>query len=309
MPPEQDENALDVPSPDQEVGFDLSEDDKETTVELTETEDGKVVAKIQEETEQEPERQTNEHEEYSSRVKKRISTLTAKAREAERQREAALQYAQAVQQQLVALQQRTQSLDQGYLTESEGRIQSQMSIVEANLQDAVERGDGKAAVEAQKLMSQLILQQERIKAAKAQAVVERQKPVAQPVAQQPVQQPAPRPVDTKAEAWAAKHEWFGTDTAMTNAAFGIHSELEQEGFDLSSDEYYDELDARMRQAFPHKFRKAPQVDTSNVRAVAPATRGTSVTAGRKQIKLTPSEVAMARRIGVPLEEYAKHVRR
>jgi hypothetical protein len=287
------ENQTDVPNPDEEVAFDISEDDKSTTVEIEETDEG-VTAKVQGD--------DKEHEEYSTKVKKRLDKLTAKMREAERREQAALQYATSVQQQLVAAQQRAQQLDKGYLSETEGRISSQLAIVEANLQDAVERNDGKAAVEAQKLLSQLILQQERIKAAKTSRVYE-----APPQAQAPVQQ-APRRPDKKAEAWAEKHEWFGSDRVMTNAAYAIHSELEEEGFDLSSDEYYDELDERMRKAFPHKFRR-PQADTGTVQPVAPATRGISVPSGRRNVKLTPSEVAMARRIGVPLEEYAKHVRR
>jgi hypothetical protein len=291
------EQETDVPNPDEQVEFDVTEDDRSTTVDIEETEGG-VTAKLQNDGSD-----SREHEEYSSKVKKRLDKLTAKMREAERREQAALQYATSVQSQLNAMQQRAQQLDKGYLTETEGRINSQMAIVEANLQDAVERNDGKAAVEAQKLLSQLILQQERIKTAKTQRTYEA--PVQQVA---PQQQPAPRRPDKKAEAWAEKHEWFGTDRVMTNAAYAIHSELEEEGFDLSSDEYYDELDERMRKAFPHKFRRA-QADTGAVQPVAPATRGISVPSGRRQIKLTPSEVAMARRIGVPLEEYAKHVRR
>jgi hypothetical protein len=291
------EQETDVPNPDEQVSFDIGEEDKGTTVDIEETESG-VTAKLQDDASG-----SKEHEEYSSKVKKRLDKLTAKMREAERREQAALQYATSIQSQFNAMQQRAQQLDKGYLTETEGRINSQLAIVEANLQDAVERSDGRAAVEAQKLLSQLVLQQERIKTARTQRTYEAP---AQQVA--PQQRPAPRGPDKKAEAWAEKHEWFGTDRVMTNAAYSIHSELEEEGIDLSSDEYYDELDERMRNAFPHKFRK-PQADTGSVQSVAPATRGISVPSGRRQIKLTPSEVAMARRIGVPLEEYAKHVRR
>lgn len=291
------ENQTDVPNPDEEVAFDISEDDKSTTVQIEETDEG-ITAKVQGE--------DKEHEEYGAKVKKRLDKLTAKMREAERREQAALQYATSVQQQLVAAQQRAHQLDKGYLSETEGRIASQMAIVEANLEDAVGKGDGKTAVEAQKLLSQLILQQERVKSAKMNTPP----PVAAPQAapQAAPRQAAPRPPDKKAQEWAEKREWFGSDRVMTNAAYAIHSELEEEGFDLSSDEYYDELDERMRKAFPHKFR-TPQADTGAVQPVAPATRGISVPSGRRNVKLTPSEVAMARRIGVPLEEYAKHVRR
>jgi hypothetical protein len=292
-----------VPNPDEEVAFDVQEGDESTTVQIEETTDGQVTAtRVTDE-----ERFGGEHKEYSAKVKKRLDQLTAKMREAERREQAALQYATSVQQQLMAAQQRANQLDKGYLTESEGRISSQLAIVEANLQDAVERSDGKAAVEAQKLLSQLVLQQERIKAAKTQADA---RPQQNPLlaARPPVQPVAPRPPDQKAQAWAEKHTWFGTDKVMTRAAYSIHEDLASEGFDLSSDEYYDELDERMRTAFPHKFRRS-QADTGAVQPVAPATRGISVPSGRRNIKLTPSEVAMARRIGVPLEEYAKHVRR
>ncbi len=191
------------------------------------------------------------------------------------------------------------------MTETQGRIDSQLAIVEANLQDAVERGDGKAVVEAQKLLNQLVLQQERVKAAKTQRA---NTPVYQPAPQPVAQQQAPARVDPRAEEWAEENEWFGTDEVMTGAAFTIHNKLQAEGFDLQSDEYYDELNRRIRKEFPHKFAR-PQANTSNVPSVAPATRGTSVNGGRRSVKLTPSEVSIARRIGVPLDEYAKYVRR
>lgn len=310
MPPNDNQMELfrDVPNPGGEVDDNVTEQDQEAIVDLSQDENGEITAEVRAATEEDNQPSKGEHEEYSQKVKKRIDKITAKLREAERQREAAVQYANAVQHQLAAVQQRATSLDHGYLAESEGRIQSQLAIVEANLQDAVERNDGKAAVEAQKLLSQLVLQQEKLKNAKTQLATQRVQQ--QQVVQQPqqVQQRAPAPPDPKAEAWAESHEWFGTDAIMTNAAFSIHNQLQEEGFDLSSDEYYDELDNRIREAFPHKFAK-PQGNRPNVPNVAPATRGTAINTGRRQIKLTPSEVSMARRIGVPLEEYAKYVRR
>jgi hypothetical protein len=168
-------------------------------------------------------------------------------------------------------------------------------------------------VEAQKLLSQLMIQQDQLNRVAAQRPkVQPQAPqqaYQQPVYQQPPQQ-AQRGPDEKAEQWAEENEWFGSDEVMTNGTFAIHNQLEREGFDLSSDEYYDELNRRVRKEFPHKFRK-PQVNTNvDAPGIAPATRGLSVSqTGRRTIKLTPSEVAMAKRIGVPLEEYAKYVRR
>lgn len=253
---------------------------------------------------QQPEQnEGQEHEEYSARVRKRLDKMTARLREAERREQAAVEYASNVQRHLKEVETRAKTLDQGFLTETEGRITSQLAIVEANLQDAVERGDGKGVVEAQKLMSQLVLQQERLKNAKAYSSQRPQTSVPPPP--QELTQPRHRP-DPKAEAWAEEREWFGTDEELTQGAYRIHNELAQQGFDLTSDEYYDELDRRIVKYFPHRF----QVDTTDVPNVAPATRSSSSTQrGRKSIKLTPSEVSIARRLGVPLDEYAKFVRR
>jgi len=297
MPPELENDDQNVPSPDEEVNFQLSDEDVETVVNIDE--DGNATAQAA------PENDSKEHEEYGQKVKKRLDKLTAKLREAERREQAAIAYAQNVQRSLQETQHRAAALDRGFLTETEGRIDSQLAIVEANLQDAVERGDGKAVVEAQKLLNQLSLQQERVKAAKTQRA---NAPVYQPAPQPVAQQQAPARVDPRAEEWAEENEWFGTDEVMTGAAFTIHNKLQSEGFDLQSDEYYDELNRRIRKEFPHKFAR-PQANTSNVPSVAPATRGTSVNGGRRSVKLTPSEVSIARRIGVPLDEYAKYVRR
>lgn len=293
MPEFEDNDEINVPSPDDQIRMDFSDQDVETTVTIEA--DGSTSSQ---------EEEGKEHEEYSTRVKKRLDKLTAKLREAERREQAAVSYAQNVQQSLEVSQSRAAALDRGFLTETAGRIESQLSIVEANLQDAIERGDGKAVVEAQKLLNQLSIQEERVKTAKTQRA---NAPVYQPVQQQAAPQPAR--VDPRAEEWAEDNEWFGADEVMTGAAFTIHNRLQAEGFDLQSDEYYDELNRRIRKEFPQKFAKA-QVNTSNVPSVAPATRGSSVSGGRsRSVKLTPSEVSIARRIGVPLEEYAKYVRR
>lgn len=301
---------IDVPNPDAEVPDNVTEQDQETEVVLEEK-DGETVAVVAEASETPDQGDEKEHEEYSDRVKKRIDKMTAKLREAERREKAALEYAQGVQAQLSQAQQRAQTMDENYVTEASGRIKSQLAIVEANLQDAVERGDGKAAVEAQKMLAQLVLQQERMNEAASRTAAQQKMPQ---MPQQPAQIYAPPPAQPKpspkAEDWAEKNEWFGADQAMTYAAFGIHNQLKDEGFDLSSDEYYDELNRRIRKEFPHKFKKQDNVQV-NAPTVAPATRGQSSvgTSGRRTVKLTPSEVSMARRLGVPLEEYAKYVRR
>jgi hypothetical protein len=258
----------------------------------------------QEQEAQQPEQnEGQEHEEYSARVRKRLDKMTARLRESERREQAAIEYAANVQNHLKIVESRAKTLDQGFLVETEGRIGSQLAIVEANLQDAVERGDGKGVVEAQKLLSQLMSQQERLKNAKAYSS---QRPESSaPLPPQELTQARYRP-DPKAETWAEEREWFGSDQELTQGAYKIHEELARQGFDLNSDEYYDELDRRIVKYFPHRF----QADTSNVPNVAPATRSSSSTQrGRKSIKLTPSEVSIARRLGVPLDEYAKYVRR
>ena len=291
---------IDVPNPDAEVPDNVTEQDQETEIVLEEK-DGETVATVAEASDSTDEK---EHEEYSDRVKKRIDKMTAKLREAERREKAALEYAQGVQAQLAEAQQRAQTLDKHYVSEASGRIKSQLAIVEANLQDAVERGDGKAAVEAQKMLAQLVLQQDRMQTAANRPAPQQTYTPPPPAAPQ-----APKP-SPKAEEWAEKNEWFGSDQPMTYAAFGIHNQLKEEGFDLSSDEYYDELDRRIRKEFPQKFKRQDNVQV-NAPTVAPATRGQSSTGtnGRRSVKLTPSEVSMARRLGVPLEEYAKYVRR
>jgi hypothetical protein len=321
MPENEDvQDAVQVPSGDDQLEFNLGEGEQGAEVEIAEDGTAKIAAVDEEEAKnaasegkKTPDRGTQEHEEYSNKVKKRIEKMTAKLRESERREQAALEYAKQVQANLQQMQAKVYNLDQGYLTESKGRIDSQISIAEANLQNAVEQNDGRAVVEAQKLLSQLMIQQDQLNRVAAQRPkVQPQAPqqaYQQPVYQQPSQQ-AQRGPDEKAEQWAEENEWFGSDEVMTNGTFAIHNQLEREGFDLSSDEYYDELNRRVRKEFPHKFRK-PQVNTNvDAPGIAPATRGLSVSqTGRRTIKLTPSEVAMAKRIGVPLEEYAKYVRR
>ena len=228
--------------------------------------------------------------------------MTAKLREAERREKAAVEYAQNVQSHLDQERKKATALDSSYLTESEGRIESQLAIVEANLKNAVNNGDGDAAVEAQKVLAQLVYQKEKLENDKKQRKLQQEQQVQQPVTQQQPQQK----IDPKARKWAEDNEWFGEDRVMTSGAMEIHNQLSAEGFDLTSDEYYDELNRRIRKEFPHKFKK--QANANNVPSVAPATR-TNKTGRTRSIKLTQSEVSIARRLGVPLEEYAKYVRR
>ena len=239
-------------------------------------------------------------------TQKRINRLTKKMREAERQREEALNYAKNVQAESEKIKQRMQSLDNNYVNEFSSRVTSQMEQAEAELSRAIEIGDSAATVQAQRKLTNLAIQADRAEQAKAQQ--EQQKAQAEAEAQQiPQQAPqqAPRRPDAKAEQWALRNTWFGDDEAMTYAAFGIHKKLvEEEGFDPTTDEYYTELDRRI----DDKFNTGAKTTSKRpAQTVAGATRTNSGRSGKK-VRLTPSQVAIAKKLGVPLEEYAKHVK-
>ena len=239
-------------------------------------------------------------------TQKRINRLTKKMREAERQREEALTYAKNVQAESDQLKQRMESLDNNYVNEFSSRVTSQIEQAEAELSRAIEIGDSAATVQAQRKLTNLAIQADRAEQAKAQQ--EQQKAQAEAVPQQtpqPAPQQVPRRPDAKAEQWALRNTWFGDDEAMTYAAFGIHKKLvEEEGFDPTSDEYYTELDRRI----DDKFNTGAKTTSKRpAQTVAGATRNTSGRSGKK-VRLTPSQVAIAKKLGVPLEEYAKHVK-
>ena len=248
-----------------------------------------------------------ELEDYSEGVQKRIAKLTKKMREAERQREAALDYARKVQAEKETLSGRLNKLDTGYVSEMENRIKSSMEAAASRLAQARTDGDLKAEIAATTEISKLGYEEARLSEIKAKQVAE--KPVAQP--QQtidPVQQQetAINP-DPKARSWAEKNSWFGRDEAMTYTAFSLHKHLvEDEGYDPQSDEYYGEIDKRIRLEFPHKFVRTETPTTGKpVQSVASANK--SGKTGRKTVRLTPSQVAIAKKLGVPLEEYAKQL--
>ena len=246
-------------------------------------------------------------EEYSEGVKKRIAKLTKKMREAERQKEEALRYAHSIKQERDKYEATATSLDKNYATEMEGRISSSLAAAQAKLAAARQNEDSKAEVEALTAISQLGYEQGKLAELKTQHQMQetaaKEKPV-QPT-QQPMQQAPAR--DPKAEAWAERNEWFGKDNAMTYTAFDLHRKLtEEEGMDPQSDEYYAEVDKRIRLEFPHKFGNTVEKQTTKpTQNVASATRSTK--SGRKQVRLTSSQVAIAKKLGVPLEEYAKQL--
>ena len=287
---------------------DIELKDKENVSKVEETKSEAIEVKENTEAKEEVK---DEREEYSDGVKKRIDRLTYKIREAERREQAAVQFAQKIKEEKDSLEGKFKELDDGYVNEFTGRVQSQLESAKNNLKNAVAKGDIDAQVSANQLLAKLAIEEERIKATEVQRkATADQADNAGQVVQQPVQNnvATPKP-DPRAEAWAEKNEWFGKDETMTYASFGIHKKLvEQEGYDPTSDEYYDEVDKRIRTEFPHKFNDGGEVQGSNkpVQTVASATR-TSRT-GRKTVRLTPSQVAIAKKLGVPLEEYAKYVK-
>ena len=249
-----------------------------------------------------------ELEDYSEGVKKRIAKLTKKMREAERQREAAIDYARKIQVEKDSLAGRLTKLDTGYISEMERRIQSSMESVAAKLAQARSDGDIKAEIAAQTEISKLGYEEAKLLDIKArQSEAKEIEPKVQLNQQQAVQQEQPINPDPKAQNWAGKNTWFGQDEAMTYTAFGLHKKLvEEEGYDAQSDEYYTEIDKRIRLEFPHKFDKIATTETIRpTQVVASAKR--SVKPGRKTVRLTPSQVAIAKKLGVPLEEYAKQL--
>ena len=295
--PEQEEATVDLPSEGQDISVSVEAPEAST--------EGQVV------------HAETEHEDYSKKVKKRIDRLTKKAREAERQQEAAIGYARQIQAENQQLKSRVDSLDKGYVAEYEDRVNTQTEALQRDMETAIATSDTSAQVELNKKMAQLAIEEERVKAAKlqqAQAAAyaqAQQQAAAQMPPQQARQQAPPVRPDPKAEDWASRNDWFGEDEAMTFAAFGIHKKLvEEESFDTDTPEYYDEVDKRMREAFPHKFNGEGPPYVSETRrpqqAVASATRSSG--SGRKTVRLSPSEVAIAGKLGVPLDEYAKYKR-
>ena len=289
----------------------------ETKIDVGDTEENSVDVNVSpEEKEDEPQEveaaaetetaNEDELDEYSSGVKSRINELTKRFREEERQKQSAIEYAESIQRENADLKSRMEALDKNYLEQFESRVSSELETAKRVLKEAHETGDIDKLVEAQEALAELTLQKTTAKSSK-------EAPVAAEREEQPVPQAAPQPapqqaVDPKAEKWAKENEWFGQDEVMTYAAFGIHRRMvEDEGFDPSSDEYYAEIDTRLRNEFPNKFDSKPK--SNGGRKVASAESSASrKKSGRKTVRLTPSQVAIAKRLNVPLEEYAKYVK-
>ena len=314
--------------PDEEnklVPIDTSGPD--ATVDIEEKKDEAVIEQPEENTEQEQgtdksfenERETkleekkddSELEDYSKGVQARIAKLTRKMREAERREQAALDYAKGVEESRLKLEKKFKDTDSEYVKKFETSIQTGLEAAQQELAAAIQNGDAEAQVKANKRIATLAFKNAKLDAAKeGRQTTQAEKPV-QNLSQggqinQPAMDDSINP-DPRAEAWASKNSWFGSDRAMTYTAFEIHKDLtEKEGYDPSSDEYYAEVDKRIRVDFPHKFGNTKTNTTAPVQTVASAQR--SVKPGRKTVRLTSSQVAIAKKLGVPLEEYAKQLK-
>jgi len=290
---------------DKMVPIDTSGDPVEVELKEEEKKEEQVTEpEIQVEEEPKQEGKEEELEEYSQSVKRRIDKLTRKMREAERREQAAIEYAKKVQEENKNLNVMSQATSKERVASDEQSLQSTEQLLKTAFTQAVSEGDVEKQMEAQQRIAQLAIEKERLGLRKRkveQQEIKKEQPVEEPWNNQPQAQSQAKP-DPKAQEWAEGNKWFGADKAMTYTAMSFHDELLNEGFDSSSDEYYTEIDRRIRKEFPHKFE-----DQSKPRQkVASATR-TSAT-GRRTVKLTPSQVAIAKKLGVPLEEYAKHVK-
>jgi hypothetical protein len=306
---EADEKMVDLPSTGNTVDVKLDDTDVKVNKEEPDivNESKEVVI---EETASE-----GEMEDYGKKVQSRIDKLTKRVRESERREQAAIQYAQGVQQDAQKMRQKARNLDTGYVTEFASRVEAETEEAKKALKAAVELGDSDAQVDAQQKLARLAIESERVKSTQAQrerlkkemearGVNPNQPQMPNPQQMQPQAAPPPPP-DPKAEAWAEKNKWFGEDEPMTLTSFSIHRKLVEEGYNPSSDDYYNQIDMRMRETFPHKFDGQR---TSPPQMVASANRGGPVGARKGTVRLTPSQVAIAKKLGVPLSEYAKYVK-
>ena len=316
--PEEEKKTVDIDTSGPDATIDIEEAKDESVVETEapkqETVETKQEEEVKEETVTEKKEDDSKLEEYSRGVQSRIAKLTRKMREAERREKAALEYAKGVEESKKELESRFKKTDSDYIKKFETTISSGLEAAQKELAAAIESGNAEAQVQANKRIATLAFENAKLEAAKEGRE-------AQPTqAEKPVtnlsqggnvnipQSDDPINMDPKAESWAAKNPWFGSDRAMTYTAFEIHKDLtEKEGFDPSSDEYYAEVDKRIKVDFPHKFGNTDNKQTTApVQTVASANR--SVKPGRKTVRLTSSQVAIAKKLGVPLEEYAKQLK-
>ena len=317
--------------PQEELQFNVGDNEEEATVEMNEDgTEAKVASEEaapaveEEKTEETTESTASEEKAPTSdeldnvhdKTKKRINKLTARLREAERREKSAVEYAKAIQTQHEELKQQYQQTSTERIGEAKGRVETQITALKSVIKRAREEGDIDTETEAQQRLTTALYEQQQL-AAQGTEPAPAPAPVNQP-APAPAPEAAPRQSDPKAEQWAEENPWFGKDVVMTNTVRGVHMELVQnQGFDPTSDEYYDEVNRTMRELFPRRFQASGEEESApsnrtnrNVQTVAPATRSSGINnSARRTVKLKPSEVAIAKSLGVPLEEYAKYVKR
>ena len=310
--PEEDKKMVPIDTSGPDATIDIEETKDESVVDTEapkqETETDKTYEN-ERETKLEEKKDDSELEDYSKGVQARIAKLTRKMREAERREQAAVEYAKSVEEKRLALEKRFDKTDADYIKKFETTISSGLEAAQKELAGAIESGDAAAQVEANKRIATLAFENAKLEQAKEN----------KPVAQEPVQlsdggrlpqqtpQSLPEP-DPQAEAWASKNTWFGKDRAMTFTAFEIHKDLVNEGFDPKSDDYYSEVNKRIKVDFPHKFAKGGDVEQTSKTNQLVASAQRSVRPGRTTVRLTSSQVAIAKKLGVPLEEYAKQIK-
>jgi hypothetical protein len=315
MPDEENKMVpIDTSGPDAEV--DIEEEKDESVVE-TEAPKQETEKTEQEETKQELEtggevekKDDEKLEEYSKGVQKRIATLTKRMREAERREKAALDYAKGVEQKRQTAESKFSKVNDDYVKQFETRVKTGLDSAQKELATAIENADAAAQIEANKKIAALSIDEARLNALKEQQSTTKEEPAPR-LSDAAPSESAPKPLsapDPRAEEWASNNSWFGKDRAMTYTAFEIHKDLtEREGFDPQTDEYYAEVDKRIRLEFPHKFDKKESQTSKPTQNVASVTRS-NTRSNRKTVKLTSSQVAIAKKLGVPLEEYAKQIK-
>ena len=312
--PEEEKKTVDIDTSGPEVDINIEQPKEEGVVEQPEQE--KVVVEKETDKTFENERETkleekkddDKLEDYSKGVQARIAKLTRKMREAERREKAALDYAKAVEEKRKTTESKFTKVNKDYVTQFENRVKSGMESAQKELATAIENSDAAAQIEANKKIAALSIDEARLNVLKEQKPIEEPAPKLKDADKLPESTPQSLPTpDPRAEAWATENSWFGKDRAMTFTAFEIHKDLvEREGFDPQTNEYYEEVDKRIRLEFPHKFDKKDQTSEKPTQNVASVKRSVA-RAGRQTVRLTSSQVAIAKKLGVPLEEYAKQL--
>jgi hypothetical protein len=323
MPDEENKTVdIDTSGPDAEVTIEETKDEAVIETENTEqetenTEQEKVETKqeLEEGGETKEKKDDEQLEDYSKGVQSRIAKLTRKMREAERREKAALEYAKAVEAKRQTVETKFTKVNEDYVKQFETRVKTGLDSAQKELASAIENADAASQIEAQKKIAALSIDEARLNALKEQqtnTTTTKEEPAPRLSAADPLsdsaQKPLPAP-DPRAEDWASQNTWFGKDRAMTYTAFEIHKDLtEREGFDPQTDEYYTEVDKRIRLEFPQKFDTKESQTSKPTQNVASVKRSSNVRSGRQTVRLTSSQVAIAKKLGVPLEEYAKQIK-